>query len=194
MKHDRADEKYDQLPILQQRERTGGFGILVAFLPAACHIVINLIGTDDSQNENGWERTRQDEEKDAAIGDKMTKQANRHGGQNGTRRAESLIACLTAIKQLWPTIPSETAQIAGPKKLEEPPIKTWADITDQKVGTSTISNADIASATIPAAINARLERRWSTSAPAGVWVRMPAIPPRVSAIPTRYSFREFAAR
>ena len=36
--------------------------------------------------------------------------------------------------------------------LEVPPIKTWADITDQKVGTSAISNAPTASATIPAVI------------------------------------------
>ena len=66
-----------------------------------------------------------------------------------------------------PTIPREMAQIAGPKMLDVPPIKTWADITDQKVGTSAISNAPTASATIPAAISARLDRRWLTSAPPG---------------------------
>jgi hypothetical protein len=43
--------------------------------------------------------------------------------------------------------------------LDVPPIKTWADITDQKVGTNAISNAPAASATVPAAINARLDRR-----------------------------------
>ena len=41
---------------------------------------------------------------------------------------------------------------------------------------------------IPAAINARLDRRRSTSVPAGVWVGIPAIPPAMSASPTRSSF------
>lgn len=50
--------------------------------------------------------------------------------------------------------------------LEVPPINTWADITDQKVGTSAISHAPTASATIPAVINPRLDRRRSTNAPA----------------------------
>src|ERR1039458_6326575 len=40
-----------------------------------------------------------------------------------------------------PTIPSEMAQMAGPKMLEVPPTRTWADITDQKVGTNATSNA-----------------------------------------------------
>jgi hypothetical protein len=84
--------------------------------------------------------------------------------------------------------------MAGPKMLEVPPIKTWADITDQKVGTSAISNAPAASATIPVVINARLDRRRSTRAPAGVWVRIPAIPPTVRAIPTRCSFHPYPAR
>src|ERR1035441_8825513 len=84
-----------------------------------------------------------------------------------------------------PTIPSETAQMAGPKILDVPPIRTCADITNQKVGASAISNAPAANATIPAAIRARLDRRRSTSAPAGVCVRIPAIPPTVSASPTR---------
>jgi hypothetical protein len=38
--------------------------------------------------------------------------------------------------------------MAGPNRLAVPPIRTWADITDQKVGRSAISNAPIASATI----------------------------------------------
>jgi len=93
-----------------------------------------------------------------------------------------------------PTIPSETAQTAGPKTLDVPPMKTWADTTDQKVGTIAISNAPIASATTPVAINARLDRSRSTSAPAGVWVRIPAIPPTVRANPTRCSFHPCPAR
>jgi hypothetical protein len=52
--------------------------------------------------------------------------------------------------------------------LQVPISKAWADIADQKVGTSAISNAPTASATIPAAINARLDRGQSTRAPAGV--------------------------
>jgi hypothetical protein len=49
--------------------------------------------------------------------------------------------------------------------LAVPPIKTWADITDQKVGTNAVSNAPIASATIPpAVINARLDRKRSIPA------------------------------
>src|ERR1035438_3757048 len=60
----------------------------------------------------------------------------------------------------------------GPNMLEVPPIKTWADITDQKVGTNAINNAPAASVRIPAAIKARLDRRRSTSAPAGVWERV----------------------
>ena len=40
-----------------------------------------------------------------------------------------------------------------------------------------------ASAMTPVAISARFDRRRSTSAPAGVWVRVPAIPPTVRASP-----------
>src|ERR1035437_3272304 len=58
-----------------------------------------------------------------------------------------------------PTIPSEMAQMAGPKMLDVPPIRTWDDITDQKVGTNAISKPPAPSAPIPAAINARLDRR-----------------------------------
>jgi hypothetical protein len=78
--------------------------------------------------------------------------------------------------------------------LDVPPIRTCADITGQKVGRSAINIAPAANATIPAAINARFDRRRSTSAPAGVWVRIPAIPPTVRAIPTRCSFHPYPAR
>jgi hypothetical protein len=93
-----------------------------------------------------------------------------------------------------PTIPSERAQIAGAKTLEVPPIRTCADITDQKVGRNAISNAPAANATITVAINARFDRRRSASAPAGVWVRISAMPPTVRAIPTRCSFHPYPAR
>jgi len=91
-------------------------------------------------------------------------------------------------------MPSEMAQMAGPKKLEVPPIKTCADITAQNFGASAISSAPIASAKIPAAINARLARSRSTSAPAGACVRIPAMPPTVSVMPTLCSFHPLAAR
>jgi len=80
------------------------------------------------------------------------------------------------------------AQMAGPKMLEVPPIRTWADITDQNVGTNAIRSAPKVSAPMPAAIRVRFWWTWSTKAPAGVWERIPAIPPTVSATPTRSSF------
>jgi hypothetical protein len=56
-----------------------------------------------------------------------------------------------------PTTPREIAQIAGPKTLEVPPIKTWADITGQNLGRRAISKAPPPSAEIPTAMSARLE-------------------------------------
>ena len=84
--------------------------------------------------------------------------------------------------------------MAGPNTLEAPPMRTWAAITDQKVGTNAVSRAPTAKAMIPEATKALLGRSQSTRAPAGVWVRIPAMPPTMSAIPTFCSFQPYPAR
>jgi hypothetical protein len=83
MKHHRADEEDEQRPILEQCVRPNGSAVLAAFLRAPRPPVIDLIGTDDEQGEDGRERKDEHEEEDAAIGNEVTKQAHRHrkGGQ-----------------------------------------------------------------------------------------------------------------
>ena len=45
----------------------------------------------------------------------------------------------------WPTIPSEIAQMAGPKMLEAAPINTWADMADQsRVAVKTANRGPVA--------------------------------------------------
>jgi hypothetical protein len=73
------------------------------------------------------------------------------------------------------------------KTLEVPPIKIWAPMTGQNEGNRAITSAPAASAATATATSARFDRRKSTSAPDGVCVRIPAIPPTVSASPTRSS-------
>ena len=80
------------------------------------------------------------------------------------------------------------AAMAGRNTLDVPPMSAWAAITGQNVGKNAISNAPAARATTAAAMIARLERRRSTSPPAGVCVTMPAMPPTVRARPTLCSF------
>jgi len=87
-----------------------------------------------------------------------------------------------------PTIPSDIAQMAGMKTLDVPPIRICAPMMGQNHGNRAISSAPAASAATPTPTSARFDRRKSTSPPAGVWVRIPAIPPAVSASPTRSSF------
>src|ERR1039458_6052461 len=171
------------------------FAAFLAFLGAPRPLVIDLIGTDDEEGEDRRERADRHEEKDAAIGNEVTTQAHRHGGDDVAGRVERLVTSLAAIEQLVSHDPkrngtdgrTENARSAANQDLGR-------HVTDQKVGTSAISNAPAASATIPVVINARLDRRRSTRAPAGVWVRIPAIPPTVRAIPTRCSFHPYPAR
>ena len=84
--------------------------------------------------------------------------------------------------------------MAGMKKLDIAPISTCAVTTGQNDGSIAIKSAPIASANTPAAISARLDLSRSTKAPAGVCDAMPAMPPIVSARPTRCSFQPYAAR
>ena len=93
-----------------------------------------------------------------------------------------------------PTIPNDIAQIAGINTLDVPPINTWAVITGQNNGNSAISSAPTAKATTPAATRARFAPMRSTSAPAGVCITIPVIPPTVSAKPTCCSFHLKSAR
>jgi hypothetical protein len=72
--------------------------------------------------------------------------------------------------------------------LDVPPIKTWVPMTGQNDGDSAISNAPAARAATATPTSARFDRRRSPSPPAGVCARIPAIPPTVSASPTRSSF------
>ena len=104
------------------------------------------------KREDSRDRTGHHKEENTAIGNEITKQAHGNSGHDVAGRVESLVAPWRRSNNRRPTIPREMAQMAGPKMLDVPPIKTWADITDQKVGTSAISNAPTASATIPAAI------------------------------------------
>jgi hypothetical protein len=80
------------------------------------------------------------------------------------------------------------AQMAGRKTLDVPPISTWAPMTVQNLGDIAISSAPMASAATARPTSARFDRRESTNPPAGVWVRIPAMPPTVSASPTLSSF------
>ena len=91
-------------------------------------------------------------------------------------------------------MPSEIAQITGMKMLDVPPIRTCATITGQNLGKNAMRSAPNASATTPAATSARLDLTRSTSAPAGVWQIMPAMPPIVRASPTCSLFHLKPAR
>ena len=84
--------------------------------------------------------------------------------------------------------------MAGMKKLDIAPMSICAVTTGQNDGKNAIRRAPIAKATTPAAISALLDLSQSTKAPAGVCDAMPAIPPIVSARPTRCSFQPYAAR
>ena len=85
-------------------------------------------------------------------------------------------------------MPSDMAQMAGRKTLDVAPMRTCAPMTGQNLGNRTISNAPAASATTATPTSARFDHSKSTSPPAGVWVRIPAIPATVSASPTLSSF------
>src|ERR1039458_7372357 len=144
------------------------FAAFLAFLGAPRPLVIDLIGTDDEEGEDSRERADRQEEKDAAIGNEVTTQAHRHGGDDVAGRVERLVTSLAAIEQLVSHDPkrngtdgrTENARSAANQDLGR-------HVTDQKVGTSAISNAPAASATIPAVINARLDRRRSPERPPG---------------------------
>jgi hypothetical protein len=83
--------------------------------------------------------------------------------------------------------------MAGMKKLDIAPISNCAVTTGQNEGLNAIRSAPIANPNTPAAISARLHLSRSTKAPAGVCDTMPAIPPIVSARPTRCSFQAYTA-
>jgi hypothetical protein len=86
------------------------------------------------------------------------------------------------------------AATAGINKLDIAPITAWAVTTGRNDGKDAIESAPIANAITPAAISARLDLRRSTNAPAGVCATIPAMPPMVSASPTRCSFHPYEAR
>ena len=56
VKHYRADKKYDKWPILQQCKCLDGVTVPVAFHRAPRPLVIDFLGTDEVQSENGRER------------------------------------------------------------------------------------------------------------------------------------------
>ncbi len=86
------------------------------------------------------------------------------------------------------------AHKVGPKTLALAPISICAVITGPVDGNIAMMIAPAASATIPPATRARLERTRSAMPPAGVCAMMPAIPPSVSAMPIVCSFHPYAAR
>src|ERR1039458_6693352 len=138
------------------------FAAFLAFLGAPRPLVIDLIGTDDEQGEDRRERADRHEEKDAAIGNEVTTQAHQHGGDNVAGRVERLVTSLAAIEQLVSHDPKRNGTDGRTANQD-----LGRHITDQKVGTSAISSAPAASATIPVVINARLDRRRSPERPPG---------------------------
>ena len=89
------------------------------------------------------------------------------------------------LKRLGPTIPTEMAGMAGMKMLDIARIRVCAVTTGQNDGKNAISQAPIAKAITPDAISDRLALSRSTKPLAGVCDTMLAIPPIVSAMPTR---------
>ena len=102
MEHHRADQEDDQAAIPEKHPDALRFAVFAAVLfffgCAPRPLVVDLMGADDEQREDGRERADRHEEKDAAIRNEATKQAHRYRRDDVAGRVESLVASLAAIK------------------------------------------------------------------------------------------------
>src|ERR1035438_6920450 len=85
--------------IPKKHQDTFRLAAFLAFLRASRPFVLDLVGADDEQREEGRKRAERHEEKDATVGNEITQQAHGHGGDDVAGRVETLVASLTAIKQ-----------------------------------------------------------------------------------------------
>ena len=98
MEHHGADQEEDQRAVPEEYPDAFHSGAFPAVPCAASELVVNLGGPDHQQDEDRRRRERRDEEKDAAVGNKVSKQAHRHGGNHVPCRVERLIAALADVE------------------------------------------------------------------------------------------------
>jgi hypothetical protein len=98
MKHHGAHKEEDQRAIPEEHPDTFYFAAFLAVRCAASKLVVNLGGPDHQQDENRRNSESCDEEEDAAVGNKVAKQAHRHGGNHVSCRVEGLIAPLAGVE------------------------------------------------------------------------------------------------
>src|ERR1039458_6908507 len=137
-----TDEEDHQRAILKEHSDAFRFSTVPEITCAAGEFIVNLAGSDQKQDQNRGDRESCHEEKDAAIGNEIAKEAHGHGGNHIPCRVERLIAKPWRMSNAArPTIPSDMAQMAGRKTLDVPPIKTCAPMTGQNDGNKAISRA-----------------------------------------------------
>jgi hypothetical protein len=76
MEHDCADQKYDQRTLLQRRGCPNRFAVASILLCTTRSLVIDFVGADLAQGEEGWKHANRDEKENAAIGDEVPEQAH----------------------------------------------------------------------------------------------------------------------
>ena len=69
VKHHSTDKENNQGSILEQRADANGLSNLAALPRPAGEFVVNLLGLNSAEGEEGRERTRRHEKEDAAIGE-----------------------------------------------------------------------------------------------------------------------------